>query len=213
MDHETLNSYSPLEERINIYSHALGAFLAFIAFILFVDKGMKQGTIVDIVSNLIFSLSMITLYGVSAKYHSETISKKRFRLKMFDHSSIYIFIAGTYTPFALSVIKGVDGWILFTLVWAMAVIGITLKLFFTGRFKIISTLMYVFMGWIIIFYINQLIATISHEGFTWLLAGGISYTIGAVIYSIKKVPFNHAIFHCFVLVGSISHFISIYSYI
>ena len=206
MNRKSINYYSPFEEKINVYSHVLGTVLAFTALILFVFKAAKSGIVLDTISNFIFSISMIILYSVSAKYHSETNAKKRFRLKVFDHSAIYVLIAGTYTPYALSVIKGPDGWILFGIAWGLALIGITLKIFFTGRFKIASTLMYVLMGWIIVFYIKPILAAIPEEGFTWLLAGGLSYTVGALIYSIKKILLNHAIFHIFVLLGSICHF-------
>ncbi len=213
MDHKSINTYSPLEEKINIYSHVFGAVLGVIALILFIIKAARGGTTFEMASNLIFCISVITLYTVSAKYHSATDPQKRFRLKIFDHSAIYILIAGTYTPYALNLIKGRDGWVLFGVAWGLALIGITLKVFFTGRFKIVSTLMYVFMGWIIVFYIKPLSAVISKDGFTWLLIGGVCYTVGALIYMIKKVPLNHAIFHIFVLLGSIGHFISIFFFI
>lgn len=213
MDHKSLNSYSVFEEKINVYSHRLGAYLAFFALILFTLKWIEKGTALDLISNYIFSLSMVILYSVSAKYHSETDPQKRFRLKVFDHSAIYVLIAGSYTPYALSVIKGNDGWILFGSVWLLGLIGISLKIFFTGRFKVISTLMYVFMGWAIVFYVKSIIAGMSEAGFSWLLYGGISYTVGALIYSIKVIPLNHAIFHIFVLLGSLCHFISIFAYI
>ena len=213
MDHKTINSYSPLEEKINIYSHILGVIFALVALVLFMFKASGEGTTLDMISNIIFSLGMITLYSVSAKYHSETDTKKRFRLKIFDHSAIYILIAGSYTPYALSVIKGVDGWVLFGMAWSFAIVGITLKIFFTGRFKAISTLMYLLMGWIIIFYIKAILAAISEEGFNWLLMGGVSYTVGALLYSIKQIPLNHAVFHIFVLFGSICHFVSIYFFV
>jgi hemolysin III len=213
MDHKSINTYSPLEEKINIYSHVLGAVLGGIALILFMIKAARGGTSLEMLSNLIFCISVITLYSISAQYHSAIDPQKRFRLKIIDHSAIYILIAGTYTPYALNLIKGVDGWVLFGVAWGMALIGITLKVFFTGRFKILSTLMYVFMGWIIIFYIKPLTAVISNDGFAWLLIGGVSYTVGALIYTVKRVPLNHATFHIFVLLGSIGHFISIFFYI
>ena len=213
MEHKSIYPYSPLEEKINVYSHAFGAILAFVALILFIFKAAREGTHLDTISNIIFSVSMIILYWVSAKYHNETNAKKRFKFRIFDHSAIYILIAGTYTPYALSVIKGVDGWILFGIAWGLALVGITLKVFFTGRFNIVSTFMYLFMGWIIIFYIKPIVAGMSEEGFSWLLMGGVSYSVGAIIYSIKKIPLNHATFHVFVLLGSFCHFISIYLFV
>lgn len=208
-----MNTYSPLEEKLNIYSHLFGVVLGFIALFLFIIKATNGGSVLEVLSNLIFCLSMIFLYSISSKYHSAIDTKKRFRLKILDHSAIYVLIAGTYTPYALNVIKGTNGWILFAVSWGLALVGITLKVFFTGRYKLVSTLMYVFMGWMIVFYIKPLSVIISKEGFNWLLIGGVSYTLGALIYLIKKIPLNHATFHIFVLLGSISHFISIFFYI
>jgi hemolysin III len=122
-------------------------------------------------------------------------------------------IAGTYTPFALVTLQGAAGWLLFGVVWGMALTGIVLKLFFTGRYKLISTLMYVFMGWLIVFFIKPLIANFPASGLAWLLAGGIAYTLGAVLYSIPKVPFHHAIFHVCVVLGSVCHFVAVYGYV
>lgn len=213
LDHKSINSYSPLEEKINVYSHLFGAFLGVVALVLFVIKGLRTGSNLHLLSNLIFSASAIVLYSCSARYHNADDPIKRFRLKIWDHSAIYILIAGSYTPYALIVITGYDGWVLFSAAWGFALIGISLKVFFTGRFKVVSTLMYVLMGWIIVFYIKGLRQGLSSEGFEWLFIGGVSYTVGAVIYSIKKIPLNHAIFHIFVLFGSIGHFISIYFFI
>jgi hemolysin III len=134
-------------------------------------------------------------------------------LKIFDHAAIYILIAGTYTPFALITLIDSVGWNVFIVIWSMAVAGIILKLFFTGRFQFISTLLYVFMGWVIIFALNPLLESLSYDGILWLFTGGAFYTLGAIVYMIKKIPFNHALFHVFVLLGSGSHFISIYFYI
>lgn len=122
-------------------------------------------------------------------------------------------IAGTYTPFTLITLSGTTtGWLIFGIIWGLAVTGIILKLFFTGRFKIVSTLMYILMGWLVVFAIKPLIANLPFEGLVWLFAGGISYTLGAILYSIKRIKFNHAIFHFFVLGGSICHFISVFFY-
>lgn len=189
----------------------MGVILSLIAIALFLLNALIGESTIDTISNLVFSLSLLILYIASSRYHYEVDANKRFRLKILDHCAIYILIAGTYTPFALSVIKGSDGWILFFLSWSLAIIGICLKLFFTGRFKLISTLMYVFMGWLAIFFIRPLMANLSDEGIFWLFAGGISYTVGALIYLIKKIPLNHAIFHLFVLLGSACHFVSVYN--
>ena len=205
--------YSPLEERINILSHAIGLLLSIIAVVLLVTRASSNGNAWHIVSAAIFGASLITLYAASTTYHSATRAELRARLRIIDHATIYILIAGTYTPFTLITLNGTVGWVIFAFSWGMAISGIILKLFFTGRFNLVSTLMYVFMGWIIIFAVKPLIANLSTEGLFWLVAGGLSYTVGAIIYSIKKVPLNHAIFHLFVLGGSICHFVAVYFYV
>ena len=205
--------YSPLEERINILSHAIGLLLSIIAVVLLVTRASSYGNTWHIVSAAIFGASLITLYAASTVYHSATRAELRARLRIIDHATIYILIAGTYTPFTLITLNGTVGWVIFAFSWGMAISGIILKLFFTGRFNLVSTFMYVFMGWIIIFAVKPLIANLSTEGLFWLVAGGLSYTIGAIIYSIKKVPLNHAIFHLFVLGGSICHFVAVYFFV
>jgi len=205
--------YSPLEERINILSHVAGLLLSMVAVVLLVTRASHYGNAWHIVSVAIFGASLIALYAASTTYHSATRAELRARLRVIDHATIYILIAGTYTPFTLITLNGTIGWVIFAFSWGMAISGIVLKLFVTGTFNLVSTLMYVFMGWIIIFAVKPLIANLSTEGLFWLVAGGLSYTIGAIIYSIKKVPLNHAIFHLFVLGGSICHFVAVYFYV
>jgi hemolysin III len=205
--------YSPLEERINIVSHGIGFIFSILALISLVLHSAMNGDLIDIISFSIFGLSLILLYTASTVYHSSKEKKVRRRLRVFDHASIYVLIAGTYTPFALITFGGTIGWFIFGLTWGIALIGIILKLFYTGRFKILSTLMYIAMGWLIIFFIQPLTNNLSSTGLIWLLIGGLSYTIGAVIYAIKKIKFNHATFHIFVLAGSFSHFLAVYLYV
>jgi hemolysin III len=130
-----------------------------------------------------------------------------------DHASIYLLIAGTYTPFALVTLSGPIGWTIFGLTWGMAATGLVLKLLYTGRFEIVSTLMYVLMGWLMIFFFEPLIERFPPAGLAWLLAGGIAYTVGAVLYSIRRIPFNHELFHLLVLLGSTCHFIAVFGYV
>jgi hemolysin III len=212
-DVKGIKHYSPLEEKTNIISHAIGFILSIAALVLLVTHAIQYGNVWHIVSFSIFGASLIILYGASAYYHSTQKPKLRVRLRVFDHASIYVLIAGTYTPFTLVTLNGPLGWSILGISWGMALTGIILKVFFTGRYKLISTLMYVFMGWIIIFAIKPVFNNLPLEGFLWLVAGGMSYTIGAIIYSIKKIKFNHAIFHMFVLAGSACHFFSVFFYV
>ena len=212
-DVERIKYYSPIEEKINIISHAIGFILSIVAFVLLVAHASLHGDVWHIVSFSIFGASLIILYAASTFYHSAKKSELRNRLKIIDHASIYILIAGTYTPFTLVTLNGTIGWVIFGISWGLALTGIILKLFFTGKYNLISTIMYVLMGWIIVFAIKPLINNLPLEGFLWLLAGGISYTIGAILYSIKKIKFNHAIFHMFVLNGSFCQFMSVFFYV
>lgn len=208
-----VNHYSPAEERINIASHALGFVLSIAALVLLVVHASQHGNAWHIVSFSIFGSSLIILYAASTVYHSAKKPLTRSRLRVVDHASIYVLIAGTYTPFTLITLNGTVGWTIFGVSWGLALSGIILKLFFTGKYKVLSTLMYVFMGWMIVFAIKPLINNLSADGLFWLVAGGVAYTVGAILYAIKKIKFNHAIFHVFVLIGSFCHFVSVYFYV
>jgi len=212
-DIEEIEYYSPIEEKINIFSHTTGFILSIVAFVLLVMHASLHGDVWQIVSFGIFGASLIILYGASTLYHSAKNPLLRNKLNIIDHASIYVLIAGTYTPFTLVTLKGTIGWVIFGISWGLALTGIILKLFFTGKYDLISTIMYVFMGWVIVFAIKPLIHHLPFEGLLWLFAGGISYTIGAILYSIKKIKFNHAIFHILVLIGSFCHFVSVFFYV
>lgn len=210
---DIITYYPPKEEKLNIISHAVGCILSIIALVALVIHSSLHGDILHIVSFGTFGVSLIILYAASTFYHKATEPTLRNRLRIIDHASIYVLIAGTYTPFALVTLQGRTGWMIFATAWGLALIGIVLKLFMTGKYNLISTLMYVFMGWIIVFAIQPLISNLPYAGFMWLLAGGIAYTMGAVLYCIKKLKFNHAIFHFFVLIGSFSHFVAVFYYV
>ena len=212
-DIEEIKYYSPIEEKINIISHAIGFILSIVALVLLVTHANLHGDVWHIVSFSIFGASLIILYAASTFYHNAKKPELRNRLKIIDHAAIYVLIAGSYTPFTLVSLNGTIGWVIFGTSWGLALTGIILKLFFTGKYNLISTLMYVFLGWVIIFAIKPLINNLPLEGLFWLFAGGMAYTIGAILYSIKKIKFNHAIFHVFVLMGSFSHFVSVFFYV
>lgn len=205
--------YSPREEKLNVWSHAIGLFLSIVAFVLLVTKAVQFGEKEHLISFSIFGASMVLLYAASTFYHNAKATRLRIKLNILDHAAIYVLIAGTYTPFALVTLEGTTGLIILWVVWALALVGVVLKLFYTGRFQLISTIMYVAMGWLIIFAINPLIENLSTQGLWWLIGGGIFYTIGAILFMQRRLAYNHAIFHIFVLLGTFSHFISIYFYI
>ncbi|UJH92040.1 hemolysin III family protein [Antarcticibacterium sp. 1MA-6-2] len=205
--------YPPYEEKLNIITHGFGFGLSILGLILLIVKAARLESSLLLVSFSIFGASMVLLYAASTFYHSATNPKIRYRLNILDHASIYLLIAGTYTPFALVTLSGWIGWTIFGVVWAMALTGIILKLFYTGRYNLLSTIMYVVMGWIIVFAVKPLISNLDMHGLMWLVAGGLSYTVGAGFFLLDKVRYNHAIFHLFVLLGSFCHFISIYFYV
>ncbi len=209
----SMSVYSPREEALNIASHAIGFVLSVVATVVLLERAFSLGSVLHVVSFSIFGFSLMFLYAASATYHSAKELVRRGRLRILDHASIYVLIAGTYTPFTLITLEGVTGWAIFGVSWAMALAGVTLKLFFTGKYMLLSTLMYVFMGWLIVFAIGPLIENFSTAGLSWLVAGGLAYTFGAAIYSVKMIPLNHAVFHLFVLLGSGCHFIAVYFYV
>ncbi|NQV69982.1 MAG: hemolysin III family protein [Pseudohongiella sp.] len=207
------SQYSLAEENLNVLSHAIGFLLSIAALIALLLRANSIGSTLVFLSFGSFGLSLIILYGTSTIYHRAKNPVLRSRLRIADHASIYLLIAGTYTPFTLITLQGRIGWSIFAVSWSMALTGIILKLFFTGKFQLLSTLLYVFMGWIIVFAIEPLIENLPAAGFNWIVAGGIAYTAGAVLYSIKRLAFNHAIFHLFVLIGSGCHFVAVYLYV
>ncbi len=206
--------YTSAEERINIYSHALGFVLSVVALVLLIWKSRSlDKESVYTISVVVYGFSLLVLYAASTLYHRQQNQVKRLRLRVFDHAAIFVLIAGTYTPFSLVTLHGVVGWWVFGISWGLALAGIILKIFFIGKYSLVSTLMYIFMGWIAVFVIKPLMSNLSSDGLLWLAAGGVAYTLGAVLYSIKKIPYNHAIFHVFVLIGSACHFVSVYWYV
>ncbi len=206
-------TYNTKEEKMNVISHAIGLVLSIVALVLLVVYSSKDGTAKHIVSFSIYGLSLIVLYSASTFYHYSKTPKLRQRLNIFDHASIYVLIAGTYTPFTLVVLTGWVGWTIFGIAWGLAIIGIVLKLFYTGKYDKVSTIAYVLMGWLIIFALNPLINNFPFNGLIWLLAGGLFYTFGALLYLLHSIKYNHAIFHIFVLLGSFSHFIAVFFYV
>ena len=210
---EKLNHhYSKKEERLNVITHAFGLLLSVIGLYVLILKSFHYEGFWKPASLVIYGLSLIVLYAASTFYHAAKDPRLRRKLNIFDHAAIYVLIAGTYTPFTILVLEGSLGWIIFGLTWTFALIGIILKLFFTGRFDKLSTALYLLMGWQIMFVINPLMERFTTEGLQLLFAGGVFYTIGAVLYSIKKLPYNHAIFHVFVVLGSVCHFFSVFSF-
>lgn len=199
------------EELWNAISHGIGFLLTIPALVILILKGVKAGTALHVVSYTIFGTSMLLLFLMSTLLHSMPVKLKKL-FSIFDHSAIYILIAGTYTPFLLISLQGALGWTLFGIIWGLAILGILFKVFFIHRFEFVSLIFYVLMGWLIIFAIKPLIQSITMAGFWFLLAGGLLYTIGAVFYAWRRIPYNHAIWHVFVIAGSACMYFSILLY-
>ncbi|MCG8578822.1 MAG: hemolysin III family protein [Bacteroidales bacterium] len=204
------NTYSPTEEKLNIYSHLIGIPLGIIALIFLLFKASSP---LIFTVYLVYGSCIIAMFTASTLYHSAKEESKRVKLKVFDHCAIYLMIAGSYIPFlALGIGNKIAYWML-AAVWLLAIAGIILKLFFTGRFKLVSTISYVLLGWIVVIASKSLIGALSSSALLWLSIGGAFYTLGAVLYQIKHIPMNHAIFHFFVLAGAYAHFHAVYWYI
>ena len=211
---EVLNpKYSEKEEKLNILTHAFGLLMSIIGLPFLLLKSIHFNGFWKPISIVIFGISLVILYAASTFYHASKDPKIRRNLNIFDHAAIYVLIAGTYSPFTIIVLEGSLGWIIFGCTWAFALVGIVLKFFYTGRYDKLSTIMYILMGWQIILVINPLIDVFSPEGLQLLFAGGFFYTVGALLYASKKIKYNHAIFHVFVLLGSACHYACIYKYV
>lgn len=204
--------YTYKEEQINIWSHALGLLLFVAGTIVLLAKAVQLHSLKVFIAFLVYGIGVNTMYLASTLYHSATKPVRRKRLNVFDHSAIYLTIAGSYTPITLLTMPPAWGTPILITVWTIAIIGITLKFFFIGKYSRLSTSMYVLMGWVIIVAIKPLINSMEMAGLIWLLAGGLAYTIGALLYQLKGLKYNHAVFHVFVLIGSACHYVVIYSY-
>lgn len=201
--------YSKKEERLNIITHAFGLLLSSIGLLFLILKSFHYTGFCNPSSLVIYGLSLIVLYAASTFYHAAKNPQFRRKLNIFDHAAIYVLIAGTYSPFAMLVLEPTLGWIIFGLTWSFALIGVVLKLFYTGRFDKLSTTVYLLMGWKVLFVIRPLMEQLSAESLQLLFVGGLFYSLGAVLYSLKKLPYNHALFHVFVVLGSVCHFFSV----
>ncbi len=193
----------------NTLTHGLGALLSLLGGVTLITLASLYGSSWQLTSAIVFSLSLIGLYTASTFYHGIRDPKTKNRLKVLDHCMIYVLIAGSYTPFALIALRDDGGWLLFGIVWALAAAGIVFKLFFTGRFELASTLIYLGMGWLVVFAAGPMLRHVETAELIWLGIGGLFYSFGTVFYLRDRIRHNHAIWHGFVLAGSASHFVAI----
>ncbi|HWA24403.1 MAG TPA: hemolysin III family protein [Lacunisphaera sp.] len=205
--------YPPREEFANRVTHGLGAVCSVAGLTLLVVCSARNGDAWQVVSTAVFGATLVLLYTASTLYHSFRGERARLLLRKFDHAAIFLLIAGTYTPFTLVTMRGPWGWSLFGVVWVLAVAGIVLKFWFAGRFRLMSTLLYLGMGWLVLLAIKPLMAVLPAGGLQLLVAGGLCYSGGAAFYLWQRLPYHHAIWHLFVLGGSACHWAAIFWYV
>ena len=205
--------YSRREEVANAVTHGLGAALSIAALVLLIVYASLEGSAWHVVSFTIYGVSMVLLYAASTLVHAFPEGKVKDLFETFDHSAIYVFIAGTYTPLLLTTLRSPLGWTLLGIVWGLSAGGIVFKAFFTKRFLVLSTLFYVAMGWLIVFAWEPLQAQLPANGIRLLVAGGVCYTAGTLFYVWRGFPYHHAVWHLFVLAGSVCHFFAIFLYV
>ncbi len=201
--------YTVGEEIANSVTHGIGTGLSIAGLTLLVVLAAIYGDVWRVVSFSIYGSSLVLLYLASTLYHSIQHPKVKQVLRIFDHSAIYLLIAGTYTPFTLVSMRGPWGWTMFGVVWGLALLGIAFKTVFIGRYEKLATVAYVLMGWLVVVAFKEMLVAIPPGGVAWLMAGGVVYTLGVLFYAWQKLPYNHAIWHLFVLGGSTCHFFAI----
>ncbi|MCB5235134.1 MAG: hemolysin III family protein [Candidatus Cloacimonetes bacterium] len=194
------------EELANAITHGIGAGLSIAALVILVVYAAKISDVWKVVSFSIYGATMITLFLSSTLYHSFPQPKVKRFFRILDHSSIFLLIAGTYTPVTIGAMRGGWGWALFGVIWGLAIGGILLKIFAMGKLKWLSTVIYLLMGWMVIIAVKPLLQTVPPGFLTWMLIGGACFTLGIIFYVARKMPFHHAIWHLFVLGGCICHF-------
>jgi hemolysin III len=197
------------EELAHSITHGVGVVLSIAGLALLVTLAALRGGAVRIASCAVYGTTLILLYVASTLYHSIPLPKAKHVLRVLDHCAIYLLIAGTYTPFALVNLRGAWGWGLFAAVWALALAGVVFKSVATGRARAVSIVLYLLLGWCVIWVLAPLSRVVPPRGLVLLLAGGLAYTVGVVFYAWRRLPYHHAIWHLFVLAGSVLHFFAV----
>lgn len=212
-DDLTEHRETPAEELVSTITHGIGTLAAVAGLVVLIVLARATGDALRVVTLSVFGACLVLTYLASTLYHALPTGRWKHRALILDHASIYLLIAGSYTPLLLVVLYGTWGWTLFGIVWTTAAIGVVLKLFFVERFRLLSTIMYVLMGWLAIVAIKPMIAAMPIGGWVWLVGGGLAYTGGVVFFLWDRLPFNHAIWHLFVIAGSVCHFLLMLWYV
>ena len=197
------------EEWVNALTHGLGAIAALAGGAVLITLAAVYGDAWQLAGAIVFGICLLLLYVASTLYHAVAYPQAKARLKVFDHCAIYLLIAGTYTPFTLIGLRGPWGWGLFAAIWTLALAGVVFKLFYTGRFPRLSTLIYVAMGWLVLVALKPLLGALDGWTLGWLFAGGACYTLGTVFYHRPSLRYSHAIWHLFVVAGSVCHYVAV----
>ena len=196
----------------NAITHGIGLGFAIVGAVCLIAASTR-GSMLVLVSCSVFAVALVLVYLCSTLYHSLGHTRARHVLHVLDHSAIYVLIAATYTPFTLVTLRGPVGWVLFGVVWALAVAGIVFKSVAIGRFPVASALVYLFQGWLAIFVVRSILHALGWHGFLWIAAGGVAYSLGVIFFALDHRPFFHATWHLFVLAGSVAHYFAIYFYV
>jgi hemolysin III len=202
-----------VEEIANCVTHGVGLLLSLAGFVALVAMAWMYGDALHVVSGVVYGASLVTLYLASTVYHGARQPRVKQFFQVLDHCCIYLLIAGTYTPFTLVTLRGGWGWTLFGLVWGLAVAGILFRVIFGTRFRALAIGSYILMGWLCVIAVKPILAQVPLGALAWIAAGGLAYTSGVVFFVAKRVPHNHAIWHLFVLIGSICHYIAVVLYV
>jgi len=198
-----------VEELANVVTHGIGLVLSIGGFVALLMLAVRRGSLWPIVSCAIYGSTLVCLYAASTLCHGVPWPRLRRAFLIFDHCAIYLLIAGTYTPFLLVSLRGVWGWSLFGVMWGLALAGVLFQLRFAGHFLMVTTWLYVLMGWIGVIAIKPMLAHVPIDSLVWLLAGGLAYSVGVVFYAWKRLPYHHMIWHMFVMAGSALHYVAI----
>ena len=208
-----LITYSEEEELANRLTHSFAALISLVGLVLLVITASRTGDPYRIVSVTIFCSSLTVFYVISTLYHTIRSPKARYVFRVLDHAGIFLVIAGSYTPFTLVSLRETSGWTLFGIVWGLAIAGAIFKTFMTHRLAFLAPVFYIALGWLIVVDLEGLLTLVPIKGVLWLVAGGLFYTVGIVFYAIDRIPYNHAIWHLFVIAGSFCHYLAVLWYV
>ena len=210
---ERLTHYSPQEQLANRITHGVAALASVPALVVLITTAIRTGDPYRVVSSAVFAGSLTVLYSISTLYHSVRSQRVRYFFRILDHAGIYLVIAATYTPFTLVSLRDRHGWLLFGVVWTLAVAGMVFKSLMPHRLRFLAGGFYIGLGWLIVVDLEGLLAAVPSGGITWLLAGGLFYTVGIIFYAFRQIPYNHAIWHAFVMAGSFCHYWAVLWYV